>query len=219
MCLVDLRQHVYSRRSKRIFDVAAAAAGLVVAAPVLAVIALLVRTTPGPVLFRQTRVGESGRCFTALKIRTMRCDAECDGAAFTCDNDPRVTQVGRILRRSHLDELPQLWNVLKGDMSMVGPRPERPEFIEMIEEAVPFWSRRLLVKPGLTGWAQILGDYASDCDGMARKLSYDLWYLRHSSALVDLAICLETVGVQLRSLAPWHGETAVCSSGKRGVGR
>ena len=217
MCLVDLRQHVYSRPSKRVFDIVAAVVGLVLATPFLAVMALLTKTTPGPVLFRQTRVGEGGRCFTVLKIRTMRCDAEATGATFTCDDDPRVTRVGRILRRSHLDELPQLWNVLKGDMSMVGPRPERPEFIQMIEDAVPFWSRRLLVKPGVTGWAQILGDYASDCDGMARKLSYDLWYLRHRSVLVDLAICVETIGVQLRALLPWH--SAVCDQGKEGIGR
>ena len=102
-------------------------------------------------------------------------------------------------------------------MSMVGPRPERPEFIQMIEDSVPFWSRRLLVKPGVTGWAQILGDYASDCDSMARKLSYDLWYLRHGSVLVDLAICLETIGVQFRALLPWH--SPACRAGKGGIGR
>ncbi len=214
MCLVDLRQHVYSPPSKRVFDIVAAAIGLVLAAPLLASMALLTKTTPGPVLFRQTRVGEGGRCFTVLKIRTMRCDAEAGGAAFASDDDPRITRVGRVLRRTHLDELPQLWNVLKGDMSMVGPRPERPEFIQMIEDSVPFWSRRLLVKPGVTGWAQILGDYASDCDGMARKLSYDLWYLRHGSVLVDLAICLETIGLQLRALLPWHSP-----AGGHGVGR
>jgi exopolysaccharide biosynthesis polyprenyl glycosylphosphotransferase len=217
MCLVDLRQHVYSRPSKRVFDIVAAVVGLVLAAPLMAVMALLTRTTPGPVLVRQTRVGEGGRCFTVLKIRTMRCDAEVGGATFACDDDPRVTRVGRVLRRAHLDELPQLWNVLKGDMSMVGPRPERPEFIQMIEDSVPFWSRRLLVKPGVTGWAQILGDYASDCDGMARKLSYDLWYLRHGSVLVDLAICVETVGVQLRALLRWH--SPACGQGTRGIGR
>ena len=202
MSLLHLRRTEYTCHSKRVFDIAAAVTGLVVAAPLLALIALLAKTTPGPVLHRQTRVGEGGRCFTVYKIRTMRCDAEHDGASFSCDDDPRVTRVGRILRRTHLDELPQLWSVLKGDMSMVGPRPERPEFIDMIEAAVPFWNRRCLVKPGVTGWAQILGDYASDCDGMARKLSYDLWYLKHGSLLVDAAICLRTVGMQVRSLLP-----------------
>jgi exopolysaccharide biosynthesis polyprenyl glycosylphosphotransferase len=200
--LVHLRQRVYSRRSKRVFDIVMSLVGLVLAAPVLVVIALLTKTTPGPILHRQIRVGEGGRTFTVLKFRTMRSDAERDGPAFARHDDRRVTGLGHVLRKSHLDELPQLWNVLKGDMSMVGPRPERPEFIDMIEEAVPFWNRRVLVKPGITGWAQILADYASDCDGMTRKLSYDLWYLRHGSMLVDLAICLETVGLMLRALLP-----------------
>jgi exopolysaccharide biosynthesis polyprenyl glycosylphosphotransferase len=217
LCLVEMHRHVYSRHSKRVFDVLAATVGLILAAPILAVMALVTKTTPGPVLFRQTRVGERGRLFTVLKIRTMSCDAEAGGAAFTCDDDPRVTRVGRVLRKTHLDELPQLWNVIKGDMSMVGPRPEQPEFIEMIEAAVPFWNRRVLVKPGVTGWAQILGDYASDCNGMARKLSYDLWYLRHGSVLVDLAICVETIGVQLRALTARNGHA--CALGKRGIGR
>jgi exopolysaccharide biosynthesis polyprenyl glycosylphosphotransferase len=214
MSLLHLRRTEYTRRSKRVFDIAAGVTGLIVLAPLLAIMALLAKTTPGPVLHRQTRVGEGGRYFTVYKIRTMCCDAEHDGASFSCDNDPRVTRVGRVLRRTHLDELPQLWSVLKGDMSMVGPRPERPEFIEMIEAAVPFWNRRVLVKPGVTGWAQILGDYASDCDGMARKLSYDLWYLRHGSLLVDAAICLRTVGMQLRSLLP-----ASCDLNRGGASR
>ena len=211
MSLVHLRQRVYSRRSKRVFDIALAAIGLVLATPILAVMALLAKTTPGPVFHRQVRVGEGGRSFTVLKIRTMFCDAERQGARFACEGDRRVTRVGRVLRKTHLDELPQLWNVLKGEMSMVGPRPERPEFIETIEETVPFWNRRVLVKPGITGWAQLLGDYASDCDGMTRKLSYDLWYLRHGSLLVDLAICLETFGLMVRALLPRHLE--------RGMGR
>jgi exopolysaccharide biosynthesis polyprenyl glycosylphosphotransferase len=206
MSLVHLRQHVYSRYSKRVFDIVASLFGLLLAAPLLLVLMLLARTTPGPVFHRQTRVGESGRNFTVLKIRTMRCDAECQGPAFACQDDQRVTRIGRVLRKTHLDELPQLWNVLKGEMSMVGPRPERPEFIEMIESEVPFWNRRVLVKPGITGWAQLLGDYASDCNGMTRKLSYDLWYLRHGSLLVDLAICLETFGLMLRALVPCHVE-------------
>ena len=103
-----------------------------------------------------------------------------------------MTSLGRLLRRTHADELPQLWDVLKGDMSVVGPRPERPEFIPMLEEAVPFFTRRLLVKPGITGWAQLRRDYASDCEGAADKLSYDLWYLRHRTLAVDLAICAKT---------------------------
>ena len=134
----------------------------------------------------------------------MRCDAECDGAAFSCKNDPRVTPVGRVLRRTHLDELPQLWNVLAGDMSVVGPRPERPEFIELIEEKVPFWNRRLLVKPGVTGWAQVRCGYANEVEDMETKLSYDLWYLRNGSMLVDLAVCAMTVTGGLQSIERAH---------------
>jgi exopolysaccharide biosynthesis polyprenyl glycosylphosphotransferase len=197
MSLVHPRQHVYTRFSKRTFDVLVATLGLLLAAPFLAALVLLTRTRSAPVLYRQTRVGEQGRYFTLYKLRTMACDAEHDGACFSCSDDPRATRIGRMLRRRHLDELPQLWNVLRGDMSIVGPRPERPELIELIEAEVPFWSRRLLVKPGITGWAQIQDDYASDCEGMARKLSYDLWYLRHRSLLVDLAVCLRTCSAVL----------------------
>ena len=158
----------------------------------MAVIALLLRLTSGPVIYRQTRIGEGGKLFTMYKFRTMRVDAEAGRPAFACARDPRVTRVGRVLRTTHLDELPQLWDVLKGDMSIVGPRPERPEFAPMLEEAVPYFNRRLLVKPGVTGWAQLRCDYASDAEGAATKLSYDLWYLRHRNLLVDVAICAKT---------------------------
>jgi exopolysaccharide biosynthesis polyprenyl glycosylphosphotransferase len=193
MSLLHPRQRVYTRRAKRTFDIAVALALLVVTAPVFALVALGTKLGGGPVLYRQTRLGEGGRRFTIYKFRTMRCDAEREGAAFACADDPRVTRVGRVLRRTHLDELPQLWNVLRGDMSVVGPRPERPEFIELIEASVPFWNRRLLVKPGITGWAQVRCGYATDLEDMETKLSYDLWYLRHGSMLVDLAVCAMTV--------------------------
>jgi lipopolysaccharide/colanic/teichoic acid biosynthesis glycosyltransferase len=155
---------------------------------------LLVRTTPGPVIFRQTRLGEGGRHFTIFKLRTMRVDAEEDGSPrFAQEHDSRVTWIGRFLRRTHLDELPQLWNVLRGEMSVVGPRPERPEFVDLLERSVPFWTRRLLVKPGITGWAQLRCGYAFDSSSAAEKLSYDLWYLRNRNLVVDLAICAKTV--------------------------
>jgi exopolysaccharide biosynthesis polyprenyl glycosylphosphotransferase len=212
LSLVHLRQPAYGRWTKRTLDVVLASLGLALALPLLAAVALLVSRTPGPVLFRQTRLGERGRPFTLLKFRTMVADAEEDGTPrLACENDPRVIACGRLLRRTHLDELPQLWNVLRGDMSVVGPRPERPEFSEGLERAVPFWSRRQLVKPGVTGWAQVQCGYVSDRDGMADKLAYDLWYLRHQCLLLDLAICLRTVGLQLRALVP--GATA------KGVGR
>jgi exopolysaccharide biosynthesis polyprenyl glycosylphosphotransferase len=192
MSLLHPRQRIYTRFSKRTFDILVSLLGLVLTAPVFVVLAVVSKLTPGPILFRQTRVGEGGQHFTIYKFRTMGCDAEQDGPAFSTEDDPRASRVGAALRRTHLDELPQLWNVLRGEMSVVGPRPERPEFIDMIETAVPFWRRRLLVKPGITGWAQVRCGYQSDCDGMARKLSYDLWYLRHRNLLVDLAVCIAT---------------------------
>jgi lipopolysaccharide/colanic/teichoic acid biosynthesis glycosyltransferase len=180
--------------AKRVFDLVGATTALVVLAPLLAIIALLIRRTPGPVLYRQTRVGQGGALFEIYKFRTMRVDAEEPGCCrWACHDDPRVTRIGRLLRRGHLDELPQLWNVLRGEMSLVGPRPERPDFVEELERAVPFWGRRLLIKPGLTGWAQLHSGYASDVDGAAAKLSYDLWYLRHRNVVLDLAICVKTL--------------------------
>lgn len=193
MSIIHVWQRPYTRFAKRTFDVVSASVVLVLAAPLMLVIAGLVRLTPGPVVYRQTRVGEGGRQFTMHKFRTMRLHAEESGQpAFAEERDPRVTPLGRLLRKTHLDELPQLWDVLMGVMSVVGPRPERPEFIPMLEEAVPFFTRRLLVKPGITGWAQLRRDYASDCEGAADKLSYDLWYLRHRTLMVDLAICAKT---------------------------
>jgi exopolysaccharide biosynthesis polyprenyl glycosylphosphotransferase len=194
MSLLHLHQRRYSGLSKRLFDVVGAALGLLLSAPLLAIISLILRMTDSTFLFRQVRVGQGGGLFEMYKFRTMRADAEEPGSSrWATVDDPRVTRFGRVLRKAHLDELPQLWNVLRGDMSIVGPRPERPEFIEQLETAVPHWGRRLLIKPGLTGWAQIHFGYASDADGAAAKLSYDLWYLRHRSMLLDLAICLKTV--------------------------
>ena len=192
MSIVHLYQRPYSRFAKRAFDVVVAGVGLVLTAPLVPLIALLVRRTPGPILFRQVRLGAGGRPFTIFKFRTMRQDAEAAGAVWAAEHDPRVTSIGRLLRKTRLDELPQLFNVLVGDMSIVGPRPERPEFLDQLRDAVPFWTRRHLVKPGITGWAQVRRGYTSDAAGTADKLSYDLWYLRHRSLVVDLAICVKT---------------------------
>jgi exopolysaccharide biosynthesis polyprenyl glycosylphosphotransferase len=203
MAVLHLHQRAYSRWSKRTFDIVLACAGFVVSLPILPVIALLVLRTKGPALYRQTRIGEGGREFTLYKFRTMTCDAEEPGRArWAADHDGRVTTVGKFLRRTHLDELPQLWNVFKGDMSIVGPRPERPEFVAMLEAAVPFWTRRLLVKPGITGWAQVRCGYAADCARTAEKLSYDLWYIRHRRLSIDVAICVRTIGLVLGALLP-----------------
>jgi exopolysaccharide biosynthesis polyprenyl glycosylphosphotransferase len=194
MNVLHLYQRPYSRLAKRTFDVVVALAGLVVVSWLLPILYLVVRRTggPGPVIFKQTRLGEGGRHFTIYKFRTMRNDAEAAGAVWASQNDPRITKAGRLMRKTRLDELPQLWNVLKGDMSIVGPRPERPEFLEQLQDAVPFWTRRHLVKPGITGWAQVRRGYTADAEGTAEKLSYDLWYLRHRSLLIDLAVCVKT---------------------------
>ena len=122
---------------------------------------------------------------------------EADGAIFKIKDDPRITPVGRILRRFSIDEMPQLWNVLRGEMSIVGPRPERPEFVDLLSTTVPFWTRRHLVKPGITGWAQIRRGYTADVDGTADKLGYDLYYLKYRSLLFDLAIATRTIGIVL----------------------
>jgi exopolysaccharide biosynthesis polyprenyl glycosylphosphotransferase len=193
MSLLHLRQRPHSRVGKRLFDIVGAAAGLIVLSPVAVLIAVLILRTRGPVIYRQVRVGQAGRLFEIYKFRTMRAGAEEHGSCqWACANDPRVTRIGGVLRKTHLDEIPQLWNVLRGEMSLVGPRPERPEFVEQLEEAVPFWGRRLLIKPGLTGWAQLHSGYADDVTGATTKLSYDLWYLRHRNVLLDLAICVKT---------------------------
>jgi exopolysaccharide biosynthesis polyprenyl glycosylphosphotransferase len=194
MSVLHLYQRPYSRFAKRTFDVLVAGVALVLVAPLIPILVLLVRQTKGPVIFRQTRLGEDGRHYTILKLRTMQDDAEEPGTPLWAEErDPRITFAGRFLRRTRLDEVPQLWNVLRGDMSIVGPRPERPEFLPMLEEAVPFWTRRHLLKPGITGWAQIRNGYTADALGTEEKLSYDLWYLRHRSLLVDAIICCKTL--------------------------
>jgi exopolysaccharide biosynthesis polyprenyl glycosylphosphotransferase len=196
MSLLHLYQRSYSRRGARIVDVVFAVMGLVVTAPLLLLNAGLVRCSgPGAILFRQTRLGEGGKPFEMIKFRTMVDGAEQQGAAvWAAEHDRRVTRVGRFLRATRLDELPQLWNVLRGDMSLIGPRPERPEFLELLEREVPFWARRSLVKPGITGWAQVQRGYSADAVGAAEKLSYDLYYLKHRSLVLDLAIVAKTAG-------------------------
>jgi lipopolysaccharide/colanic/teichoic acid biosynthesis glycosyltransferase len=183
-------------------DVVSALLLLLLTAPLFPLLALLVRLTPGPVIYSQVRVGENGREFTIYKFRTMRPNTEAPTeAVWATRDDPRATGPGRLMRRMRLDELPQIWNVLKGDMSLVGPRPERPELVDELVESVPFWTRRLLVKPGITGWAQVKRGYAGDTEGSADKLGYDLWYIRHRSLTVDLAICLRTIATVLRAEA------------------
>jgi exopolysaccharide biosynthesis polyprenyl glycosylphosphotransferase len=199
MSVLHLYQRRYSRAVKRGLDLVGASLLLLLTLPLFPLLAVFVLQTEGPLIFRQTRLGEHGRLFTIYKFRTMRVDAESAGAAvWASDHDPRLTRAGAVMRQLRLDELPQLWNVLRGEMSLVGPRPERPEFLAELSNRVPFWVRRHLIKPGLTGWAQVRQGYAGSAEETATKLSYDLWYLRHRSLSVDLAILLRTLTVVLR---------------------
>jgi exopolysaccharide biosynthesis polyprenyl glycosylphosphotransferase len=196
MSLLHLYQRPPSRLLARGIDLTVAAVGMVVCAPVFALIAAIVRcSSRGPVFFRQKRVGERGRLFELIKFRTMVDGAENGCAVWASECDDRITGVGRFLRATRLDELPQLWNVLRNDMSVIGPRPERPEFLELLEREVPFWARRLLIKPGITGWAQVQSGYTADTVGAAAKLSYDLYYLKHRSMLLDFAIVAKTAAI------------------------
>ena len=149
-----------------------------------------------PFLFSQRRVGAFGKPYLMHKLRTMRVDAENKGAMWAIKGDERITPLGRFLRKYRIDEIPQFWNVIKGEMSLVGPRPERPEFINELSEKIPHWSSRTLLKPGLTGWAQILHSYSSDLTSSEEKLAYDLYYIKNASFVLDLEIILST----LRSL-------------------
>jgi exopolysaccharide biosynthesis polyprenyl glycosylphosphotransferase len=199
MSVLHLYQRRYSRAIKRALDLVGAAVLLVLTLPLFPLLAAFVHQTEGPLILRQRRLGEHGKLFTIYKFRTMYADAESSGdAVWATAYDPRLTRTGGILRRLRLDELPQLWNVFRGEMSLVGPRPERPEFVAELSQRVPYWTRRLLVKPGLSGWAQVRQGYAASADETATKLSYDLWYLRHRSLTVDLAILLRTLVVVFR---------------------
>ncbi len=183
---------------KRAFDILAAAVGLVLAAPLMLLTAIAIKLdSPGPVLYSQVRAGAFGREFSILKFRSMRADAEKNGAVWAQERDPRVTRVGEIIRRTRLDELPQLWNVLVGDMSLVGPRPERPIFIAQLEREIPFFRQRLYVKPGVTGHAQVRCRYAASTEDALEKLQYDLFYIKSFSIWFDLSILIDTVKVVL----------------------
>jgi exopolysaccharide biosynthesis polyprenyl glycosylphosphotransferase len=182
----------------RLLSFVAAGLGLIVTLPLWPLIALLIRLDSlGPALFKQVRVGQYGRCFKIYKFRTMRRDAEKDGARWAQPNDTRVTRVGRWLRRTRLDELPQLLNVLRGDMALVGPRPERPEFVHNLEQLLPHYRLRHLTRPGLTGWAQIHHGYGGSVADAHRKLCFDLYYLKHRSLEMDVAILIRTLGTFL----------------------
>ncbi len=187
--------------AKRIFDLAVSALLLFLTAPLIVVFALLVKLdSRGPAFFRQTRVGLYGESFDLVKLRSMRTDAEADGKAqFAAKNDPRVTRIGRFIRKVRIDELPQAWSVLTGHMSFVGPRPERPEFVADLEEKLPYYAERHMVKPGITGWAQVNYPYGANLEDSRHKLEYDLYYAKNYTPFLDLLIILQTLRVVL-----WH---------------
>jgi sugar transferase (PEP-CTERM system associated) len=183
----------------RIASTLVAAIGLILFLPLFPFVMLLVRlSSPGPVFFRQERVGLNGKIFNVYKFRTMVVNAEAEGAQWAQKNDPRVTRVGQFMRKTRLDEVPQLWNVLRGDMSFVGPRPERPEFVSWLAQELPFYEVRNMIRPGLTGWAQIRYGYGATLEQSREKLAYDLYYVKHQTLGLDLLIMFETIKTILR---------------------
>jgi lipopolysaccharide/colanic/teichoic acid biosynthesis glycosyltransferase len=200
-CLADPHARVAATSVKRAIDVAGASLALVVVAPLLPILVLLIRRDGGPALFSQIRIGEGGRPFRLHKLRSMRVGADAS-AQWACADDPRMTRVGGFLRRTHLDELPQLVNVLRGEMSLVGPRPEQPQFVDRLEGMLPYYQRRHLMRPGITGWAQIRCGYAGSDIGSAWKLCHDLYYAKHRSSGVDLLILCETLATLIFEREP-----------------
>jgi len=178
----------------RMIDFGFGIVGLIVALPLLFVCAVLIKfTSKDPVFFRQVRLGYNEKPFTLIKLRTMHQDAERNGPQWAKENDPRVTPIGKFLRRSRLDELPQLWNILKGDMSIIGPRPERPEFVKELKRKIPYYGLRFAIKPGLTGWAQVNYKYGSSVEDALKKLQYELYYIQERSFILDMLIIIKTI--------------------------
>jgi exopolysaccharide biosynthesis polyprenyl glycosylphosphotransferase len=198
--------HIYIAKIKRLVDIVASISVGLPLLPFLLLGALLVRWWggAGPVFFRQERLGRFGHKFEVIKLRTMGVDAEAKGAQWSTANDPRVTTVGRFLRKFRIDEIPQLWNILRGDMSFVGPRPERQEFVDQLSGVIPYFSERLLINPGLTGWAQVCYPYGSNEEDAKRKLEFDLYYLKNMGLVMDLFVLLDTIKIVLRGGASRH---------------
>jgi exopolysaccharide biosynthesis polyprenyl glycosylphosphotransferase len=195
------RGDLFSRLLKRGFDIFMALGLLVFAMPILLAAAIAVKLeSAGPIFYRQTRIGRHGRCFEILKFRSMRVNAEDEGAVWAKANDSRVTGVGAFLRRSRIDEIPQAINILLGQMSFVGPRPERPEFTDLLVHELPHYEDRHLMKPGLTGWAQVNYPYGASVEDAREKLTYDLYYVKNFSLILDLFIIIKTVKVAILGL-------------------
>ena len=191
------RFSVFFRLLRRLLNFFVALVALLLSLPLIPLIVLAVKLgSPGPALYRQQRVGRRGKIFYCYKFRTMRQDAEADtGATWAADSDPRITRIGRFLRSSRLDEIPQLWCVLKGDMHFVGPRPERPEFVEWLRKEIPYYGVRHVVRPGITGWAQVQYKYGNTLEDAREKLQYDLFYIKNASLGLDLLIMFQTIKI------------------------
>jgi len=184
------------KRLKRGVDIIGSLLGLTLFAPVMLIISLAIRLdSKGPVLYRQERIGEDGKIFNLLKFRSMSIDAEENGPVWAEVDDQRVTRVGRVIRKSRFDEIPQMFNVLKGEMSFIGPRPERPFFVDTLKNEIPYYSERHVIKPGITGWAQICYRYGASKEDALEKLKYDLYYIKHMSLILDLMILFETIKI------------------------
>lgn len=184
------------KRVKRVFDIIISILTLIILSPVCLLVALAIKLdSSGTILYRQERVGEDGKIFKLLKFRSMCINAEKNGPVWTSPNDNRITRVGRVIRKLRLDEIPQVFNVLKGEMSFVGPRPERPFFVDLLKEEIPFYSERHVIKPGITGWAQIRYCYGASKEDALQKLKYDLYYIKHMSMILDLIIIFETIKI------------------------
>jgi len=188
----------YVQKIKRLADFSISGVLLLLSLPVILLTVLAIRIdSPGPIFFKQQRVGKGGKPFTAWKFRSMSQDAEKNGAQWALKEDPRTTRVGRIIRILRIDELPQIYNVFLGDMSLIGPRPERPEFVKQLEAEIPYYGIRHSVRPGITGWAQVNYPYGASVEDSLRKLEYDIYYIKNMSLILDAKIVLKTIGVVL----------------------
>ncbi|MFQ5715107.1 MAG: TIGR03013 family XrtA/PEP-CTERM system glycosyltransferase [Candidatus Scalinduaceae bacterium] len=196
--LLGVGNSLYTQKLERFMDIAISGFGLIFSLPINLITAILIKLeSKGPIFYTQERIGQEGKHFKLVKFRSMKIGAELNGATWAEENDTRVTRVGKIIRKLRIDEIPQMWNVLKGDISFIGPRPERPEFLKSLEKDIPYYSLRHSVKPGITGWAQINYGYGASKDGAFEKLQYDFFYIKNKSLLLDLIILLRTVRVVL----------------------
>jgi len=191
-----VKKNIYNEKFKKIVDKSLACAGLIIAMPLMVLTAILIKIdSKGPVIYRQSRVGFNEDIFTLLKFRSMFINSESNGAVWAEKNDPRITRIGKLIRFLRVDELPQIWNVLKGEMSFIGPRPERPEFVKQLEDAMPYYMLRHTVKPGISGWAQVNYDYGASIEDAREKLQFDLYYIKNMTLSLDLYILLRTIRV------------------------